>query len=88
MGRSAQPMRAGGGGEPRAGAARARCRLLEPWEQRVLRLISEQQAIPFDQLARFLECEEEQAARVAKHLTKASTQTTAASSTRSRTGSG
>lgn len=33
-------------------------------------MIAEQQAIPFDQLARFLGCEEAQAARVAKHLFK------------------
>jgi hypothetical protein len=33
-------------------------------------LISEQAAIPFDQLARFLGCEQEQAARVARHLTQ------------------
>jgi len=33
-------------------------------------LLAEQQAIPFDQLARFLDCNQEQAARVAKHLTK------------------
>jgi hypothetical protein len=43
----------------------------QAWEHRVLRLIAEQQAVPFDQLARFLDCEQEQAARVAKHLTKA-----------------
>jgi hypothetical protein len=42
----------------------------QPWEHLVLRLIAEQQAIPFDQLARFLDCEPEQAARVAKHLTR------------------
>jgi hypothetical protein len=41
------------------------------WEHRVLRLIAEQYSLPFDQLARFLECDEEQAARVAKHLTRA-----------------
>lgn len=43
----------------------------QPWEHRVLRLIAEQQALPFDQLARFLDCSAEQASRVAKHLTKA-----------------
>jgi hypothetical protein len=37
----------------------------------LLRLIAEQAAIPFDQLARFIGCGEEQAARVARHLTKA-----------------
>lgn len=45
-------------------------RVPEQWELGVLRLISEQFALPFDQLARFLGCGEEQAARVAKHLTK------------------
>ncbi len=43
----------------------------QPWEHRVLRLIAEQYALPFDQLARFLACDRGQAARVAKHLTKA-----------------
>lgn len=43
----------------------------EPWEFELLRLIAEQGAIPFDQLARFLDCEQEQAARLVKHLTKA-----------------
>ena len=42
----------------------------EPWEFELLRLIVEQQAIPFDQLTRFIGCEQEQAARVAKHLFK------------------
>ncbi len=42
----------------------------EPWESDLLRLIAEQGAIPFDQLARFLGCEQEQAARIAKHLFK------------------
>ena len=45
-------------------------RVPEQWELGVLRLISEQFALPFDQLARFLGCGEEQAERVAKHLTK------------------
>jgi hypothetical protein len=40
----------------------------QPWEQRLLRLVSEQGAIPFDQLARFLAIEERQAARVGWHL--------------------
>ncbi len=43
----------------------------EPWEFELLRLLAEQQGIPFDQLARFIGCEQEQAARVAKHLFKA-----------------
>ncbi len=42
----------------------------EPWEHRVLRLVSEQSAIPMDQLARFLACGEERAHRVAEHLSK------------------
>ncbi|MGA8744515.1 MAG: hypothetical protein WB507_01445 [Solirubrobacterales bacterium] len=42
----------------------------EPWEFELLRLLAEQQAIPFDQLARFLNCEQGQSARVVKHLTK------------------
>jgi hypothetical protein len=45
-------------------------RVPEQWEFGVLRLVSEQFAMPFDQLARFLSCDEEQAARIAKHLTK------------------
>ncbi len=45
-------------------------RMPEPWEFELLRLIAEQGAIPFDQLARFLDCDQERAARVAKHLTK------------------
>ncbi|HEX3734378.1 MAG TPA: hypothetical protein VHU86_04415 [Solirubrobacterales bacterium] len=43
----------------------------EPWEYELLRLTAEQHGIPFDQLARFLGCESEQAARVAKHLSAA-----------------
>lgn len=43
----------------------------EPWEFSLLRLLAEQHGIPFDQLARFIGCELDQAARVAKHLTKA-----------------
>ncbi len=42
----------------------------EPWEFELLRLLAEQTAIPFDQLARFLDCDERQAATVVKHLTK------------------
>ncbi|HET7054210.1 MAG TPA: hypothetical protein VFI09_09895 [Solirubrobacterales bacterium] len=45
-------------------------RLPEPWEFELLRLIAEQGAIPFDQLARFIGCEDGQADRVAKHLFK------------------
>jgi hypothetical protein len=41
---------------------------LEPWERRLLRLVSEQGAMPFDQMARFLDVEERQAARVGWHL--------------------
>lgn len=44
--------------------------VLEPWEFELLRLLAEQHAIPFDQLARFLECDEGQTERVVKHLTK------------------
>ncbi len=43
----------------------------EPWEFELLRLLAEQGAIPFDQLARFLDGDQRQAANVAKHLTKA-----------------
>lgn len=43
----------------------------ELWEHRILRLLAEQSAVPFDQLARFLECDPERAARVARHLTRA-----------------
>lgn len=42
----------------------------ELWEFELLRLIAEQQAIPFDQLARFIGCDQDQAARVARHLSK------------------
>lgn len=42
----------------------------EPWEFELLRLIAEQGAIPFDQLARFLDCDQRRAANLAKHLTK------------------
>jgi hypothetical protein len=57
------------GGGPGAGS-RPVLHRPEPWEFELLRLIAEQQAIPFDQLARLLDCEMEQAARVAKHLFK------------------
>jgi len=40
----------------------------EPWEFELLRLLSEQYGMPFDQLARFLGCDDEQASRVARHL--------------------
>ena len=58
------------GGGPGAGR-RPALRMPEPWEFELLRLIAEQGAIPFDQLARFAGCEEPQAARLAKHLFKA-----------------
>jgi hypothetical protein len=41
----------------------------QPWEFEALRLIAEQGAIPFDQLARFLGATDRQARVVAKHLT-------------------
>ena len=44
---------------------------VQPWESELLRLIAEQAAIPFDQLARFIGGDQERAARVAGHLTKA-----------------
>ena len=52
--------------------ARGRPRLPAPapWEFELLRLIAEQGAIPFDQLARFLGADDRQAANVVKHLTK------------------
>ena len=55
----------------RIAALRPPMRSPEPWEYELLRLLAEQAAMPFDQFARFIECGEEQAARVAKHLTKA-----------------
>lgn len=60
---------AGRGGEA---AVRRRPVLRQPerWEFELLRLLSEQQAIPFDQLARFVGCESGQASRLAKHLFK------------------
>ena len=42
----------------------------EPWEFELLRLLAEQGAMPFDQLARFLDADGRQAASVVKHLTK------------------
>jgi hypothetical protein len=57
-----------------SGRPERRCRPLlrppEPWEFELLRLLAEQTAIPFDQLARFLDCDEGQATSVIKHLTK------------------
>jgi hypothetical protein len=52
-------------------APRLRRRPPEPWESELLRLLAEQGAIPFDQFARFLGADPSQAARVARHLTKA-----------------
>jgi hypothetical protein len=67
---AAEPKRIGRlGGGPGA-RRRPVLRLPEPWEFELLRLIAEQGAIPFDQLARFLDCDERQAASVVKHLTK------------------
>ncbi len=40
----------------------------KPWEVELLALIAYQQAIPFDQLARFLHCEEAEAAQIAMYL--------------------
>ncbi len=54
----------------RAARNRPVLRAPEPWEFELLRLIAEQGAIPFDQLARFLGAEVCQAASVVKHLTK------------------
>lgn len=42
----------------------------QPWEFELLRLIAEQGAIPFDQLACFLGADHRQAANVVKHLAK------------------
>jgi len=46
-------------------------RMPEPWEFELLRLIAEQGAVPFDQFARFLGCDQRRAASLAKHLFKA-----------------
>jgi hypothetical protein len=43
----------------------------EPWEAELLGLISEQGAIPLDQLARFLECTPTEAKRIARALVEA-----------------
>lgn len=45
-----------------------RTRKASLWEVELLTLIAEQQAIPLDQLARFLHCEEADAARIAMYL--------------------
>ena len=52
------------------GALRKTIGELEPWVLELLRLLAEQGAIPFDQLARFCRCEPEQATRLAKYLTR------------------
>lgn len=39
-----------------------------PREISILRLLSEQVAVPLDQLARFLDCDEDRAQRLAEHL--------------------
>lgn len=44
---------------------------LEGWEIDILRLLSEQTAIPMDQLARFLACSQEAAQKVVDHLDEA-----------------
>jgi hypothetical protein len=55
-----------------SGAARVPAvRIPETWEYDLLRLLAEQGAIPFDQLARFIDCEQAQAARVGRHLSRA-----------------
>jgi hypothetical protein len=48
--------------------AERRTRKPKLWEVELLALIAEQQAIPFDQLARFLDCGEAEAAQVAMYL--------------------
>jgi hypothetical protein len=63
----AKPARSGRG--PRR--IRPPLRPPQHWESELLRLIAEQRGIPFDQLARFIGCEAEQAARLAEHLAKA-----------------
>jgi hypothetical protein len=65
-----EPKRVGKlGGGPGA-RRRPALRVPEPWEFELLRLLAAQGAIPFDQLARFLDCDESQAVSVVKHLTK------------------
>jgi len=65
-----EPKRVGTLGGGRGARSRPVLRLPEPWEFELLRLIAEQGAIPFDQMARFLGGDERQAASVVKHLTK------------------
>lgn len=64
------PKRLGKLGGGRGARERPVLRSPQSWEFELLRLIAEQGAIPFDQLARFLDAEERQAANVVKHLTK------------------
>jgi hypothetical protein len=65
--REREGKRGGGRGARKRPAPRAP----EPWEFELLRLIAEQGAIPFDQLARFVGCDQPRAARLAKHLFEA-----------------
>ena len=65
-----EPKRVGKLGGGQGARHRPVPRAPEPWEFELLRLIAEQGAIPFDQLARFLGSDERQAASVVKHLTK------------------
>jgi hypothetical protein len=67
---SVDPRREGKLGGGPAARDRPPLRRPERWEFELLRLIAEQGAIPFDQLARFIGCEPGQAARVARHLFK------------------
>jgi hypothetical protein len=48
--------------------AERRTRKPKLWEVELLALVADQQAIPFDQMARFLRCEEADAARIAMYL--------------------
>lgn len=48
--------------------AERRTRKPKLWEVELLALVADQQAVPFDQLARFLRCEEADAARIAMYL--------------------
>jgi len=61
-----------GGLQRGATAHRRRPVLRQPerWEFELLRLLSEQQGVPFDQLARFIGCEPAQASRVVRRLFK------------------
>jgi hypothetical protein len=65
-----RPHRHGYGGG-RGAQLRPKLRPPEHWEINILRLVSEQGAIPVDQLARFLDCEEARARRIAGQLGKA-----------------